>query len=81
MIVDNLSLGNAINELSIKTITDIQEETAIAWTNRACAAMHLNKPDDAREYAHEAIEHAALTGSIVLINEVYVVLAEYGIPI
>jgi hypothetical protein len=81
MIVDNLSLATAINELNNKSITDIQVETAITWTNRACAAMHLNKPDDAREYAHEAVEHAALSGFIQLIQEVYLALSEYGIPL
>jgi hypothetical protein len=81
MIVDNQSLANAISELSNKTIGDIQVETAITWTNRACAAMHLNKTDDAKEYAHEAIEHAALTGSLQVIDQIYMTLAEYGIPI
>jgi len=81
MIVDNLSLGNAIRELSIKSLNDIQIETAVTWTNRACAAMHLDKIEDAREYAHEAVEHAALSGSIPLLTEIYAIFTDHGIVI
>ena len=80
-IVDNISLAKTIKELTHKSLSDINVETAIVWTNRACAAMHMNKTDDAKEYAHEAIEHAALSGSIPLLSDVYVTLGEYGIPI
>ena len=81
VVVDNNSLGNAIKELSIKTLNDIQIETAIVWANRACAAMHLDKIEDAREYAHEAVEHAALSGSISLLTEIYAIFADHGIVI
>lgn len=79
-IVTTESLKAGIAELSSKHLNDIQVETAITWCNRACAAMHLNLPDDAREYAHEAVEHAGLSGDISLVAEVYAALAEYGIP-
>jgi hypothetical protein len=60
----------AIEELSTKTLDDIQRETAIKWAHRAWAARllaanadmenRLRLLGDAGEYAHEAIEHAAL---------------------
>jgi len=79
-LVTPVSLASTIQELASKTLCDIQYDTAITWTNRACAAVQMNKPNDAKEYAHEAIEHAALTGDISFIQEVYCALAEYGVP-
>ncbi len=49
-------------ELRKKTLHQIQVETAYKWSGRACAAALLGRMDDAEEYAHEAIEHAALSG-------------------
>jgi hypothetical protein len=60
-------------ELSKKTLTQIQEETAYAWGARALGAFELwqkgTYPNlserflaDALEYRHEALEHASLAG-------------------
>jgi len=57
-------------ELLKKTLNDIQKETAKVWTGRACAAALLGLHGDAKEYAHEAIEHAALSGDDLLLTEV-----------
>jgi hypothetical protein len=78
-IVTNYTLGRAVKELTVKTLTEIQVETAVTWANRACAAMHIFKPEDAREYAHEAIEHAALSGNIPLLTEIYATFSDHGI--
>lgn len=68
-------IKEAATELSGKSITEIQEETAYKWGSRACAAYEafLETKDmewlfDGHEYYHEAIEHAALTGDEVLSN-------------
>lgn len=78
-IINHISLSDAIKELQTKTLNNIQVETAITWINRACAAMQMNNTDDAREYAHEAVEHAALSGDINLVTSVYDALHDYGI--
>jgi len=49
-------------ELTQKPLRQIQFETAKTWYGRAVAAIKLGKPADAIEYAHESIEHAALSG-------------------
>lgn len=49
-----------IKELSAKSLSDIQRETAYKWAGRACAAVMLGLDEDAHEYAHEALEHSAL---------------------
>lgn len=67
----------ALQELREKSLGRIQEETAYTWAYRASAAHGLavqaqNRGEhalahhwmhDATEYAHEAIEHAALCGN------------------
>lgn len=58
-------ITNAFSELQRKTLHNIQVETAYVWAGRAIAAKKLNKLHDAQEYAHEALEHAALAGSNV----------------
>jgi hypothetical protein len=49
-------------DLARLSLREIQVETALVWAGRACAAATMGSPSDAREYAHEAIEHAALSG-------------------
>jgi len=53
-----------------RTIRDIQHETALVWAGRAIAARAIGQNEDAVEYAHEAIEHAALSGVPGLIDDV-----------
>lgn len=78
----------AFPELRHKTIAQINVETARVWTGRACAAAHYAKQEphkadawmtSAHEYAHEAVEHAALTGDNGLLGEVQQALLAYGI--
>jgi len=57
----------ANKELSGKSLKDVQRETALIWCGRAVStAMRIDyDPEcfqDAVEYGHDAIEHAALSG-------------------
>jgi len=61
-------MARALAELQQKSLEQIQQETAFVWMNRALAARSLYESTgdvhwllDAHEYAHEAMEHAALT--------------------
>jgi hypothetical protein len=56
----------ANKELSGKSLKDIQRETALIWCGRAVStAIRIDEEpecfQDAVEYGHEAIEHAALS--------------------
>lgn len=58
-----------------KSLQAIQKETAYVWGSRALAALVLFRAGrgdhmlgDALEYAHEAIEHAALAGPDVYLE-------------
>jgi len=64
-----------------KTLRDIQIETAMVWCGRACVAAAMDKHDDAVEYAHEAIEHAALSGQDGLLRAIRDQLRSYGVRI
>lgn len=68
-------------ELNIKTLRDIQIETAKTWAGRACAAAEMGIFHDAIEYAHESIEHAALSGNDILLREVRSTMKQYGIEV
>jgi hypothetical protein len=63
-------IEKAISELNEKDLKDIHIDTALKWCGRACAAMSLKLKQDAVEYAHEAIEHAALSGDDDLLKEI-----------
>ncbi len=57
------STREAITELKEKDLKTIQIETAAKWCGRAAAAKLLGlRERDVTEFAHEAIEHAALSG-------------------
>lgn len=73
------SLRKALKELESKTLNDIQYDTAITWCGRACAASMLGLMADAKEYAHEAIEHAALSKSFELLYLVQNYLDSYRV--
>ena len=64
------AIRDALEELRRSPIEHIQVQTAVKWAGRACAAQMLGLPDDAEEYAHEAIEHAALSGDMLLLQSV-----------
>lgn len=74
-------INRAIDELRQKSLNDIQVETALTWAGRACVAAHIGKLADAVEYAHEAIEHAALSGSGRLLDEIREELEQCGVPL
>ena len=79
----------ALLELSNKSLNRIQAETARTWAHRAWAARSMaaaarenGEADeaarfthDAVEYEHEAIEHAALTGSDEVLRETRAIIA------
>jgi hypothetical protein len=65
--IPQLAVERAMAELSTKTITQIQIETANTWGARAVAAYYLYRETRrqhwllaAADYANEAVEHAAL---------------------
>ena len=62
-----MSLPDARREILQKTRSEIEEETAVRWAERAVAAYQLSSMQqdnrylrDAGDYYHEAVEHAAL---------------------
>lgn len=61
------AVEKAKSELKDKTLKEVQIATAITWCGRACFAAD-KKSEDAVEYAHEAIEHAALSGDDALLK-------------
>ena len=67
-----------LDELSKKSLRQVQIDTALKWTGRAVAAMKLGFFEDAHEYAHEALEHAALTGDDSLLRVVRAALKKSG---
>ena len=73
------AITDGMKELSTKTMLTIQQETATKWAGRACAAAILGKHDDAHEYAHEAIEHAALSGDDLMLTRIRRLFAQYGV--
>lgn len=71
----------ALVELQRKSLRDIQIETALTWAGRACAAARLGLAEDAIEYAHEAIEHAALSGDDALLASVRASVRASGVDV
>jgi hypothetical protein len=68
-------LAHARDELAKKTLADINRETAMLWGARALVALARYREtgiaswlSDATEYQHEAVEHAALSGDVKLVN-------------
>lgn len=71
----------AEKDLAGKTLHQIQVETAHTWGGRACAAAWMGRHEDAHEYAHEAIEHAALSGDMSLLRSVREAMKQYGVEV
>ena len=69
----------ARKELARKGLRGVQTDTAIKWLGRAVVAMEQKKTEDAHEYAHEALEHAALAERASLIDDVRRSLRQIGI--
>lgn len=74
-------IKKAAAELRIKSLKDIQVETAKTWAGRACVAAGMGREQDAIEYAHEAIEHAALSGKEGLLTDIRASLRACGVDV
>jgi len=57
----------------------IQRKAAYKWAAYAAYAQEDGRPLQARDYAHEAIEHAALSGDDYVLDDVRELLANYEI--
>ena len=79
MIPFDAYIAKAVIELRTKSENDIQVETALVWAGRACAARMAGKERDSIEYAHEAVEHAALSGHDAVLCGVRQCLKAHGI--
>lgn len=73
------AIHSAEEELSRVTVNDVQIKTAYTWAGRAIVAARRGQHDDAHEYAHEAIEHAALTGIDGVLQEIRVAFRVNGV--
>lgn len=73
------AIDHAQKELAKKSLRTVQTDTAVKWLGRAIAAKQLGKSEDAHEYAHEALEHAALADRPTLIDDVRKILRKIGI--
>lgn len=72
-------IESAVVELCEKSLDDIQRETACKWAGRACAAAALGLDKDSHEYAHEAIEHAALCPDERVLHAVRTLFKKHGV--
>lgn len=79
MAVLERAVADSKEEVATKTLNQVQRETAVKWAGRACAAAMQNKHDDAHEYAHESVEHAALSGDDVLLGDIRRMFAMYRV--
>lgn len=69
----------AQREVATKSLREIQAETAVKWCARAVAAQGLGADSDAKEYAHEALEHSVLCSDDRVLTFVRRVLAGLGL--
>jgi hypothetical protein len=74
-------VDQALVELTQKSLRQIQFDTAKTWYGRAIAAVKLGRPADAIEYAHESIEHAALSGDDGFLRNLREALKNNGIAL
>ncbi|NDC38685.1 MAG: hypothetical protein EBZ48_11615 [Proteobacteria bacterium] len=71
---------DALAELDKKDMKTIQVETAEKWCGRALAAKLMGRAErDVTEFAHEAVEHAALSGDEATLRTIRIALEEFGI--
>lgn len=73
------AIGDAKEELKRKDLRKIQTDTAIKWLGRAVASVQMGRREEAHEYAHEALEHAALAERARLIDDVRSILKKVGV--
>jgi len=81
-----LNIEKGSKDIELKSLAQIQEETAWTWASRAAAAYKKLEETgdwkwktDAEEYRHEAVEHAALIGDThpTVLTEIHDALEEY----
>jgi hypothetical protein len=78
----NEFVHEAVAELHQKSLNTIQVETAFKWGGRALAARALGRPEqEVTEYAHEAIEHAALSGDDNVLKTLRNAFRQYRITV
>ena len=76
------AIEDAVEELQEKELQEIQIETAKKWCGRAIAAQLLSREErEVTEYAHEAVEHAALSGDEEIVYEIIRTLKSFGISL
>jgi hypothetical protein len=76
------STAEALSELQQKGLKQIQVETAAKWCGRAAAARLLGMRErDVTEFAHEAIEHAALSGDEKVLSQIRAALVQLDIEV
>lgn len=76
------SVREALEELKSKSLNEIQVETAVKWAGRAIAAKISNRPDkEVTEFAHESVEHAALSGNDLLLKSIRAAFSKLDIEI
>lgn len=78
-----LAYERAVPEVRSKTLDRIHAETAMSWCARACAWANWQPTNPNRasavEFAHEAIEHAALCADPAVLQFVRTMLRKDGI--
>lgn len=82
-----LKVEEAVQELSQKNLNQIQTETAWKWASRAAASFQNSLTAEkakkfacfacGEEYAHEALEHAALVDGDDVISQIKKELEPY----
>ena len=82
-----LNVEEALQELGQKSLNDIQKETAVKWASRAAASFQncLSETGTKKmvcwsvgeEYAHEAVEHAALVEGEDMVSVIKQELEQY----
>jgi hypothetical protein len=70
------AIAKADDELRVKkkSLSTIQVDTAYKWFGRAVVAKRLGRTEDVHEFAHEALEHAALAKDHDLIGVIRTLL-------
>ena len=61
-------VARAQQELAVKTLQQIQQDTALLWAARFFAARATGLPIEAEDFRQEAIEHGALAGDLDLFS-------------
>lgn len=88
-VMRSVGFRKALVEVRSKSLRKIQTDTAEKWLDRACAYMAESRKhpgeakflEEATDCAHEAIEHAALTGDEHLSAKVIATIRSFGLKL